>query len=298
MMRKYFSRMSLLVRFTLVSLSITLLIASGLAWRLELALEQDALSAVAENTADQARNILSKNLTTADLQAALGERRYEEIDTLIHDTLLSADIVRIKIWNRDGLLVYSDDKAIMGKTFEIEEDQQEAFRGEIASDITDLQSDENVDEQGQYSELFEIYVPLKPVDSQEILGAYEVYYDLSKLQPRLIHIRYTVWSVVGIAFVILYGSLFLIIRNASSELVQKNKQNQMLLVTERREREISERLERLSRALSENLDLRNLLDLICRESVDVFKTHAAFLWLLEEGELVGFAAHGPGAEQF
>src|SRR5215216_737572 len=118
MMRKYFSRTSLLVRFTLVSLSITLLIASGLAWRLELALERDALSAVAENTADQARNILNKNLTTADLERALGGQRYEDIDTLIHNTLLSTDIVRIKIWNRDGMLVYSDDKNLLGKTFE------------------------------------------------------------------------------------------------------------------------------------------------------------------------------------
>ena len=70
------------------------------------------------------------------------------------------------------------------------------------------------------------------------------------------------------------------IRNASRELVQRNKENQTLLVTERTERELSGRLERVSRALSEILNLRDLLDLICRESVDVFKTQAAFLWLL------------------
>jgi len=298
MIRTYFSRISLLARFTLASFFITLLIAMGLAWRLELALERDALSAVAENTAHQATNILNKNLTVADLETALHGERYEEIDTLIHNTLLSTDIVRIKIWNRDGLLVYSDDKNIVGKVFAVEEDMQEAFRGEIASDLTDLQAAENMDERGQYTELFEIYVPLEPADSQEILGAYEVYYDLSKLQPRLTRIRYTVWSGVGIGFLILYGTLFLVIRNASRELVQRNKEYQILLVKERREREQSERLERLSRGLSEILDLRKLLDLVCRESVDVFKTQAAFLWLLEEGELVGFSAYGPGADQF
>src|SRR5215217_9131886 len=162
MIRKTFSALSLLARFTLVSLFITLLIATGLAWRLELALERDALSAVAENTADQARHILSKNLTAADLETALGGQRYEQIDTLIHDTLLSTDIVRIKIWNRDGMLVYSDDQNIMGKVFSVEEDMQEAFHGEIASDVTNLESAENIDEQGQYTELFEIYVPLEP----------------------------------------------------------------------------------------------------------------------------------------
>ncbi len=298
MIHKFFSGMSLLARFTVISLFVTLLIAVGLAWRLELVLERDALAAVAQNTADQATTILNKNLTAADLKTPLPEDRYHEVDTLIHNTLLSANIVRIKIWNRDGLLVYADDKNLMGRTFPVETELQEAFSGDIATNISNLQAEENIAERGQYSELFEIYVPLKPAGSKEVLGAYEVYYDLSPLQPRLRRIRYTVWGGVGIAFLILYGTLFLIIRNASGELVQRNRENQALLVKERRERELSERLERLSRALSEILDLRKLLDLICRESVDVFNTQAAFLWLLEGGELIGFSAYGPGADRF
>jgi HD-GYP domain-containing protein (c-di-GMP phosphodiesterase class II) len=298
MIQKFFSGMSLLARFTLISFLVTLLIAAGLAWRLELVMERETLSGVAQNTADQATNILNEKLTANDLKAALPQQRYQEVDALIHDTRLSKDIVRIKIWNREGLLIYSDDKNILGQTFPIEADLREALGGEIASDISTLQAAENVGERGQYSELFEIYVPLEPADSDEILGAYEVYYDLSKLQPRLTRLRYTVWSGVGIAFLVLYGAIILVIRNASRELVQRNKENQILLINERRERELSERLERLSRALSEILDLRKLLDLICRESVDVFKTEAAFLWLLEGGELIGFSAYGAGADQF
>jgi putative nucleotidyltransferase with HDIG domain len=298
MIRKFLSGMSLLVRFTLVSSFITLMIAIGLAWRLELTLERDAFSAVAQNTADQAKNILNKNLTSFDLEQSLPGQRYAEIDSLVHNTLLNADIVRIKIWNRDGLLVYSDDKEIMGKVFPVGEDLQRALSGEIATDITDLQAQENIAERGLYQELFEIYVPLQPANSEQIMGAYEVYYDVSKLQPRLIRIRYTVWGGVGVAFLILYGTLFLLVRSASRELIQRNKENQILLVAERRERELSQRLERLSHALSEILDLRKLLDLICRESVDVFETQSAFLWLLEGGELIGFSAYGAGADQF
>ena len=298
MIHTLISGMSLLGRFTLISFLVTVLIASGLAWRLELALEGDALSAVAQNTADQATSVLNKHLTATDLESPFPEERYHEVDALIHNSLLSTNIVRIKIWNLNGLLVYSDDKNIMGKTFRVEVDLQEPFRGEIATSISSLQAEENLGERGQYRELFEIYVPLQPDGSEEILGAYEVYYDLSQLQPRLRHIRYTVWSGVGIGFMILYAALFLVIRNASRELIQRNKEYQAILVNERRERELSERLERVRRALSEILDLRNLLDLICRESVDLFKTQAAFLWLLEGGELIGFSAYGAGADQF
>ena len=298
MIHKFFSGLSLLTRFTLLSFFITLMIAMGLAWRLERALERDAFSAVARNTADQATNILNEHLAISDLETSLQGARYTEIDSLIHNTLLSSNIVRIKIWNHDGLLVYSDEKNIMGKVFPLDTHLQAALSGEIATEISDLQGEENIAERGLYQELFEIYVPLQPADSQEILGVYEVYYDLSKLQPRLMRIRYTVWSGVGIAFLILYGTLFLLVRGASKELIQKNKENQVLLVTERRERESSQRLERLSHALSEILDLRKLLDLICRESVDVFKTQSAFLWLLEGEELIGFSAYGAGADHF
>ncbi len=103
--RNTLSRLSLLARFTLVSFFVTIVIASSLAWRLESILENDALSAVAQNTADQAANILDKNLSTSDFGGAMRGERYDEIDALIHSTLLNANIVRIKIWNRAGLVV-------------------------------------------------------------------------------------------------------------------------------------------------------------------------------------------------
>jgi len=174
----------------------------------------------------------------------------------------------------------------------------EAFSGEIATEISSLEAAENIDELGLYNQLFEIYVPLQLANSSEVQGVYEVYYDLSKLQPRLLRIRYTVATGVSAAFLLLYGTLFLLIRNASRELIQRNKEYQALLITEHRERELAETLERVSRALAEILDLRKLLDLICQESVAIFGTHTAFLWLLEEGELFGFSAYGPGADQF
>jgi len=298
MVQNFFARMSLLSRFTLVSFFVTLVIAAGLAWRLESTLKSDALQEVANNTAGQAVNVLDENLTAADLQAVMRGERYAEIDALIHNTLLSSNVVRIKIWNPAGLLVYADDPSIVGKVFPLSHELEDALKGEIATEISHLDQAENVSESGLYEELFEVYVPIRPVGSDAIMGVYEVYYDLATLQPHLTRIRYLVWSGVGVAFMLLYGALFFLVRNASHDLVQRNIENQRLLLAERKERELSETLERVSRALGEILDLRQLLGLICRESAEMFKTQTALLWLLEGGELVGFAAYGPGSEQF
>lgn len=298
MIHYFFSHLSFLLRFTIVSIVVTFLIAAGLAFHLENSLQADALSAVSQNTADQAIKILNRNVTAQDLSGSLQGERYQEIKNLIQNTLLSSNIVRIKIWNPDGLLVFTDEKSSLGKTFPVTDEMQEAFRGKVVTEISKLQEEENVTEQRLYKELVEIYVPLRPVDSDQILGVYEVYFDISQLQPRLLRIRHTVWGGVGIAFLLLYGTLFLLIRNTSMELIQRNKENQALLVAELTERELSETLERVSRAMSEILDLRRLLDLICRESVTVFGTQAAFLWLLEGGELIGFSAYGAGTDKF
>lgn len=298
MIRNFFARMSLLSRFTLISFCVTFLIVVGLAWGLESTLESDMLREVAENTAGQASNILDENLTPADLRDSLQAERYAEVDTLIHNTLLSSNIVRIKIWNRDGKLIYSDEQSIVGKIFPITDELNEALAGNLATEISSPDEGENVSERGLYDQLFEIYVPLQFANSDEILGVYEVYYDLSKLQPHLRHIHYLVWGGMGTGFLLLYGMLFILIRNASRDLIQRNAENQLLLAAEQKQRDLSETLERVSRALSEILDLRRLLDLICRESVEVFKTQAAFLWLLDGGELIGFSGHGPGSDQF
>src|SRR4026207_2424865 len=197
MIREFFARMSLLTRFTVVSFCVTFLIVAVLAWGLEYNLESDLLREVAENTAGQASNILDKNLTVADLRDSLTGDRYQQVDELIHSTLLSSNIVRIKIWNRNGLLVYADEPSIVGKTFQPSDALEEALAGPLTTEFSSLDEEENVAERGLYEQLFEIYVPLQLAGSDEILGVYEVYYDLSKLEPQLARVRFLVWGGMG-----------------------------------------------------------------------------------------------------
>lgn len=51
-------------------------------------------------------------------------------------------------------------------------------------------------------------------------------------------------------------------------------------------------------AINATLDLPELLNLICRESASLFQVQTAFVWLVEGDELVGFAAHGQGREEW
>src|SRR5688500_6542177 len=129
MLRNFFERWSLLSRFTLVSFCVASLIVAALAWGLERNLKAEILQEVAEDTAEQASNILDKNLTAADLNDSLPPERYDEVDALLQHTLLSSNIVRIKIWNRNGLLIYSDDQSLAGQTFALSPALESALGG-------------------------------------------------------------------------------------------------------------------------------------------------------------------------
>lgn len=69
-------------------------------------------------------------------------------------------------------------------------------------------------------------------------------------------------------------------------------------IAEREQRLLAETLSRIGLALSETLDLSTLLNMICRESVNLFRVSSAFVWLVEGEEMVGFAGHGYGREMF
>jgi hypothetical protein len=66
----------------------------------------------------------------------------------------------VKIWNHDGMVVFSNDQEQVGLEPELKEDLLEAFEGEVASEISDLSESENVSERALADQLFETYVPI------------------------------------------------------------------------------------------------------------------------------------------
>lgn len=94
---------------------------------------------------------------------------------------------------------------------------------------------------------------------------------------------------------VLYGSA--VIRDITS-LNSARRERDRLLELEREQRRIAETLARVALALSATLELENLVELICKESVSLFDVGAAFVWLVEGEELVGRSGYGKGREQF
>ena len=214
--------LSLLARFTLTGLSLTIAIALILGWALGRQLEQFALQHEADSAAATVALVLDPFFRPEDF-AGLSTERYAEVDQFVRERAAHEHMVRIKIWDRDGRVIYADDPLVVGQRFEVEHELAEALEGEVATEISDLSKQENRAERGHFSRLMEIYVPIR-LHGDAVVGAYELYRDLSAVEPRIADMQRSLWSSLALAFGALYLALFNLVRRASRELRRQNEE--------------------------------------------------------------------------
>ena len=216
-------RLSLLARFTLIGLSLTVVIGLTLGWLVANQMERSALQQEAISAADVVSIRLGPFLRAEDFTAAPSFERYSLIDQLVRERILSEHIVRVKLWNPRGLVVYSNDPSAIGQAFPVSDDLVAALDGEVANEISNLSKDENLTERGTFPRLMEIYVPVRLGDGT-VVGAYEIYHDLDVVTPRIQDAQRFLWGSLVIGFGVLYLALFDQVRRASQELRRQSQE--------------------------------------------------------------------------
>lgn len=123
-------------------------------------------------------------------------------DVLIRGRVLSSRVVRVKIWSPEGRIVYSDVPALIGQTFSLGAEEQEAIRGNrIAAEVSQLSRPENRFERA-YGRLLEVYLPIQSTAGATFLfETYQVYSSIDQDQQRI-------WAAF---FPVIIGGLILLL---------------------------------------------------------------------------------------
>lgn len=218
---------TLLFQFAAIGLAVTLGIAALLGFLLQRMLVQDALDTAASIAAVQAGTRLRAELTAADVSRPLDARLSERIDRTVREELATLGIVRVKIWNADGVVIYSDEPGTMGTRDLENEELAGALAGRVEAHLSELEKPENRGEQG-WDRLLEVYVPLRVADSDSVVGAYELYQTTGAVDARVREIRATVAAGVFGGFLVLFVALFGVVAGAARQLVERAIENRQL----------------------------------------------------------------------
>jgi signal transduction histidine kinase len=91
------------------------------------------------------------------------------VDRMVQERVLGERVVRVKLWARDGRIVYSDEPRLIGTRFPLDAEKLDVLRtGATKASLSDLSGPENRFERGQ-GDLYEVYLPIRAPDGTPLL---------------------------------------------------------------------------------------------------------------------------------
>jgi signal transduction histidine kinase len=168
------STAGLVARFTAAGVVVLLSLAALLAYVARQAGTEQAVAAATQTTSVIAHGTVEPRLTAALL--AEDPAALADFDQAIRRYVLppGSSLVRVKLWNAQGRIVYSDQRKLIGMQFSLTGSEAAALRERGAdSEVSDLTKPENMYER-PFGKLLEVYIGVRGASDQPLL--FETYY--------------------------------------------------------------------------------------------------------------------------
>lgn len=185
--------MSPLRLFVFAGLIGTLAIGGGSLFASREAGESEAIAQVRARTLVVASTVVEPSLSEALL--AGHPRALAALDQEVQSRVLDESTLRVKLWDQSGRIVYSDEPALIGETYELEGEKRESLgTGLVVSEISHLEGPENRFEAVLADEMLEVYLPLDGPNGEQLL--YESYFAISGVTESASRIRSAFWPII------------------------------------------------------------------------------------------------------
>ena len=129
----------------------------------------------------EAHDVVGPALTD---QALVAGPAFDELDRVVRERVLGTLIVRVKVWDETGRVVYSDDESLVGRQFPLPPDELDALRsGTTVAEVSDLTEPENAGE-AHFGTLLQVYLGVRTTQGRPLL--FETYqpYDTIRAASR------------------------------------------------------------------------------------------------------------------
>ena len=184
-------------------------------------LTKDMLDREWETTAKIVRAEVKWHMTPEDFKAQDLSAVAPRFEDLLRQLIIMPDIVRIKAYNRQGTIIWSDEKRLVGTSFPNNPELKKAFGGSVVVDLSPIDKGENVYERGSFQGLVELYVPIFSGDKKEVIGVIETYKAVDDFFNDIKRARAKVLIVALGGGLLLYLALFAIVRQASRKISEQ-----------------------------------------------------------------------------
>ena len=164
------------------------------------------------------------------VQSLAGSERLDDADRVALDRMLSGTrlgehIVALKIWGRNGKIVYnSADPSLVGSRYSMERPLASAFAGEVRSRIVEQSELENVFRDSRWSRLIETYTPLRAERDATVLAVAGFFQTAEGLEQGVRAAQLRSWGVHGAITLAMLALLATLVRKANDTITATQRE--------------------------------------------------------------------------
>ena len=174
-------------------------------------------------TAQTVRADVRKFLEDYDFKAQDRKSVGHKFVALLDHMRLSPDITRFKVYNPKAVVIWSDDKRLVGKSFTDNPQVQRALQGQVIADMSALNASERSVGPQTLSSAVQIYIPIYSENGKELLGVFETYRRPDSIFQAIHEARMVVLGGALGGGLLLYLSLFAIVRRAARKIDEQQE---------------------------------------------------------------------------
>ncbi len=224
MLKKFWNELSLTQQFS-VAAGIVMLAGMGIMgfW-----VERQIHSGVTDNAATSTALFMDSFIAPLAREMKDGETLSAgpviALDELIQTPAVVDRILSVKIWAPSGMVVYSDDRSLIGEVVELSPGLKRALEGEVVAEFHPSGNFEGGPAVVAGHPTLEIYSPVRKEFSSEVIGVVEFYELAPGLARTLDSARQQSWMVVAAVTAGMALALFGIV-HSGARLIEKQRRS-------------------------------------------------------------------------
>jgi two-component system NarL family sensor kinase len=169
------------IQFSVAGVIAVIVLVYGATWLSERAATDEAIVDARATT-----EILAQSVAEPEIRPGLvwlQSSALDRFDRIAVKRLLVGDVLRVKIWDENGQILYSDKTQLIGETFPLGDEEQEILRnGGTDAEVSDLSRPENRFDRGFGGRLLEVYTRIWSPNGHPLL--FEAYYSYDIVTER------------------------------------------------------------------------------------------------------------------
>ncbi len=217
-------------------------------------IEKGVADVAAASAALYINNFIAPHLQELGTGDVLSDNSIRNLNEAMKRPSVRTHVTSIKIWKQDGLIVYSSEKDLIGRTFPQNPNPRKAWSGEVTAEFDDLYHEEDARERAKGIPLLEVFTPIRDAHG-EVIAVLEFHERAEVLKAHLDEDRWHSWMITALITLAMIGALFVIVADGSKTIDQQRAA-------------LAERVSQLSSLLQQNQTLRGRVERAARNATE------------------------------